>query len=234
MKNPGKTVRAAVLLLVLCMISTAMMGGTFAKYTSEYDGEDMALIANWTLTPTVIRGAGENTITYDLGDADLDLFSHTKNHMLREDGHPIIAPGVDGDFVLNIANTGDVAAEMTFDFAVNDVSVTDNEITIADVPPIEYSLTGNDDWCNLYDLKDRLKNAASAGEGFSPMSNVPQTNGKAKATVYWRWPYEASTTVYTDSTDVNDTTLGTNSAIDDRTEYKLTITVKATQINPNL
>lgn len=233
MKNTSKTVRAAILLLVLCMISTAMLGGTFAKYTSEYAGADTALIAKWTLTPTVIRGAGEDATTYNLGDANLDLFSHTKNHMLTADGDPIIAPGVDGNFVLNIANTGDVAAEMTFDFVVNDVAVTDNTTIIAGIPPIEYSLTGVGDWGNLYDLKDKLKNAASAGEGFSPMNNVPQTSGQAKATVYWRWPFDASPAVYTDSTNITDTTLGTNSALADRTPYELKIKVTATQIDPN-
>jgi ABC-type cobalt transport system substrate-binding protein len=49
MRKTSKTARITILLLVLCLISTAMLSGTFAKYTSEYAGADTALIAKWEI-----------------------------------------------------------------------------------------------------------------------------------------------------------------------------------------
>jgi hypothetical protein len=42
------TFRVAALLLVACLISSVMLSGTFAKYTSEYAGQDTALVARWS------------------------------------------------------------------------------------------------------------------------------------------------------------------------------------------
>ena len=44
------TFRVAALLLVACLISSVMLSGTFAKYTSEYAGQDTALVARWSFT----------------------------------------------------------------------------------------------------------------------------------------------------------------------------------------
>ena len=45
MRKTSNTAKITILLLMLCLISTAMLSGTFAKYTSEYAGADTALIA---------------------------------------------------------------------------------------------------------------------------------------------------------------------------------------------
>jgi hypothetical protein len=42
------TFRIGALLLVACLISSVMLSGTFAKYTSEYAGQDTALVARWS------------------------------------------------------------------------------------------------------------------------------------------------------------------------------------------
>lgn len=215
MKNTSKTVRMAILLLVLCMISTAMLGGTFAKYTSEYAGADTALIAKWDVA--VKEGTTEFAIS-PAAAANLDLFSHAYNkNILAEAGtQQIIAPGVEGDFELNVANTGDVAAKMTFDFEVTGTAST---------APIEYSLDGSD-WGDLAALKTSL-------DDLDDMEKVDETNGTASQKVYWRWPFE-QTDVTTG--DTADTALGVASTTaaesGTRTTYILTITATATQITP--
>ena len=52
MKKTKKTFRLGALLLIVCLISTVMLSGTFAKYTSEYAGKDTAFIAKWKITPS--------------------------------------------------------------------------------------------------------------------------------------------------------------------------------------
>lgn len=214
MTNTSKTARIGMLLLVLCLISTAMLGGTFAKYTSEYAGKDTALIAKWKVTPK--EGTTSFAISPDPA-VTLDLFSHAydTNILATAGSSKIIAPGVASSFVLNIANEGDVAARMTFDFDVTGTAST---------APIEYSLDGAT-WGNLTTLDTNL-------EALAAMTSVADTNGTATATVYWRWPYEASANVYAGSTNATDTALGVDSANAPRTTYILTITATATQIAP--
>jgi hypothetical protein len=71
MKNKNRIFRVSALLLVLCFISTVMISGTFAKYTSEYSGQDTALIAKWSLDVT--DGSHDFEISPD-DPAELDLF----------------------------------------------------------------------------------------------------------------------------------------------------------------
>jgi hypothetical protein len=222
MKKTSKTVRAAILLLVLCMISTAMLGGTFAKYTSEYAGQDTALIAKWNVT------VEEGGTAFAISPSDavpLDLFDHAYNtNILSTAGSDkIIAPGVKGDFTLNIANTGDVAAKMTFDFEASGSAST---------APIEYSLDESN-WGDLTTLETNL-------EGLAQMESVAETDGTALQTVYWRWPYEQydSTDPELAAADEDDTDLGiaSNTAFEadgNRTTYILKITATATQIEPD-
>jgi hypothetical protein len=109
-----KTFRIAGLLLILCLISAAILSGTFAKYTNEYFGQDTALVAKWDLE--MKAGEKEFSVSPD-PVADLDLFEHAyKNNIAQKDGDDyIIAPGVDGEFTLSMTNNSDVAAAITFD-----------------------------------------------------------------------------------------------------------------------
>ena len=113
MKNKNRIFRVSALLLVLCFISTVMISGTFAKYTSEYSGQDTALIAKWDLDVT--DGSHDFAISPD-DPAELDLFSHAYNENIIDTAgeNKIIAPGVSGDFILSVTNNSDVAAEVNF------------------------------------------------------------------------------------------------------------------------
>ena len=137
MKNKNQIFRIVSLLLVLCFISTVMISGTFAKYTSVYSGHDTALIAKWSLD---VKGG---SVDFDLGDdatAELDLFSHEYDKYINQkvkvgdDDIYIIAPGVDGEFVLSVTNNSDVAAEVEFGFTASGADV-----------PMQFSLVAFDD-----------------------------------------------------------------------------------------
>jgi hypothetical protein len=230
MKKTSKTVRAAILLLVLCMISTAMLGGTFAKYTSEYAGQDTALIAKWEVTPIVASASDGTTV---LGTDTLDLFSHLYDaNMLQKitvggvDEY-IIAPGVEGDFFINIANTSDVAAKITFEFDEDDGTAVG--------VPIEYSLNDTDDWGTLAELKADLE-ALPADASNDAMANVTETDGTVSATVHWRWAFEQDTAA-PEVGDTADTLIGVTSNTNydggNRSTYILKITATATQIEPD-
>jgi len=222
MRKTSNTAKITILLLMLCLISTAMVSGTFAKYTSEYAGADTALIAKWDISVS----DGETYLS-PKETVDLDLFKHAYNTNINaiEGEDYIIAPGVSGDFTLKVENKGDVAAEMTFGFDVRGD---------ASNAPIEYKLKDveGQTWGDL----DALKAALNELE---KMKNVAPGTGSAEQIVEWRWPFERGSDPYEIALNNEaDTRLGTNSAAgtdegaDGRTEYKLIITAKAEQIQP--
>ncbi len=222
MKKKSRLFRVASLLLVLCFISTVMISGTFAKYTSEYVGQDTALVAKWAVEVGVLEGSD----VVDLGDENLDLFSHayTENVLNKEGSDYIIAPGVGGEFVLSVTNNSDVAAGVEFVFTKEDGSAN---------VPMEFSLTS--DFMQKYTLNE-LTEALKGNElgSFANLADASDTaNNNTQSTVYWRWPYEVN-----DELNEADTTLGKDSAaaaVDgSRTKYILEVTATATQLAPEI
>jgi len=222
MRKTSNTAKITILLLMLCLISTAMLSGTFAKYTSEYAGADTALIAKWDISVS----DGETYLSPE-ETVDLDLFKHAYDtNILSTAGESkIIAPGVGGEFTLKVENKGDVAAEMTFDF---DVSGD------ASNAPIEYKLKDveGQTWGDLVALKAALNE-------LEKMKNVAPGTGSAEQIVEWRWPFErggdAAAIAANNKADTDLGTAfaeGTGEGADGRTEYKLIITAKAEQIQP--
>jgi hypothetical protein len=211
-----KTFRVGGLLLIACLITAAILSGTFAKYTSTFAGQDTALVAKWDLT---IK-AGDTEFTGD-GEQELDLFKHAydKNIVAGAGDDKIIAPGVDGEFVLSMTNNSDVAAAIEF-------SITEEEDN-AEVP-MEYKVD-NGEWVDFDGLATALDNEL---DGTLAVGSEEKT-----VKVLWRWAYDdtaqtGSTPAIT-SNDATDTILGKASAASTgRTSYKLNIAITATQAKP--
>lgn len=231
MTNKKRFFSIAAILLVLCMISAVMFAETFARYISIYAGYDTALVAKWNLD--VAYGSNGFAI-FPAEAAEINLFSHVYNEniipILGDDY--IIAPGVQGDFVLDITNNSDVAAEISFVITESDTDVE------ADIP-IEFYIHERDgifnkDWSNLGEEILNLSEleAKLNGDKITLDPEEEGTSDEFKTTIYWRWPYEQDPSDPT-AGDSADTVLGNNSANGDRrTEYTLNIKVTATQVTP--
>jgi hypothetical protein len=226
------TFRIGALLLVACLISSVMLSGTFAKYTSEYAGQDTALVARWDLTMT----NGETEFSVAPNVATLDLFSHSydENILSTAGTQKIIAPGVSGDFVLSLTNNSDVAAEIKFD-----ISKTGAEI------PMQFAITDGEDfdfdtadaatiYADVVDLTTALNKLGPSDGNIQLAASDDESNSKSTIKVHWRWPFERGTEAALVANDTADTNLGITSVTDNRTEYKLTITVTATQLAPTV
>jgi hypothetical protein len=87
--------KVALLLLVMCAASLGMISGTWAKYISNYEGNDKALVAKWNVKGTGDFKTNGETVT-------LDLFSHKYNKNIAAlPVENLIAPGIAGEFVLS-------------------------------------------------------------------------------------------------------------------------------------
>ena len=215
MNNKNRLFRVTSLLLVLCFVSTVMISGTFAKYTSTFAGQDTALIAKWDLNVT----DGTTAFATPTAPETLDLFSHvyTGNMIGNAGTQNIIAPGVSDSFVLSVKNNSDVAAKVEFDFDISDGSAVN--------VPIEYSLTN--DFVTKYETVGALATALNDLSEF--MTLAPGMTNPATKTVYWRWSFNPT---FSGQDDTKDTALGTQSVTDNRSTYVLNVTATATQLAP--
>ena len=238
--KPRKTLRLSALLLIVCLISTVMLSGTFAKYTSEYAGQDTALVARWSFTST--GGDGDIALGTSAAPAELKLFDHLYyTHMNQTDGgaNYIIAPGVGDEFTLKMDYIADVDA---------DVLLTFDTLAASAAVPIEYSVDGGTNWVTLANLAEALANRIISNGGVSATESSPLVSGQflipavatggidhrnINQTIKWRWPYNVS-----DALDTADTTLGNASQtaaasiIGSRTTYGIKVTLNATQVVP--
>lgn len=200
--------KAAAFLLILCLVSTVMISGTYAKYTSEFSGQDTALVAKWNIIAT----GGSIGLT-EGGMADLDLFNHNLTNIATASGGAyFIAPGAHGQFTLSFQNNSDVNARISF----SAINVTGTAVGV----PIKYSIDGGTTSMSAVDLQTALNTTP----GFLSIAN----NASVTQNVLWDWPYFVNT-----DGDAADTLIGTTSAITaGRTTYRLEITASAIQLAP--
>ena len=256
-----KLMRFNLAALALVMVTSVLISGTFAKYTTAVSAQDTALIARWDISSQGM--AGETT--------EMDLFGHAYDVAIQnnDDGTPILGPGVEDNFVVNLKGTADVDATIDLKIAKTDGAVG---------APIQYAVTKEGetvDWgtADIYysehllaeailnemadiaaddmiivneDSSKVAAGATTAGEKAIILKNSEDITD-VNVVVHWRWPFDASahntnkltavgiTGTGTDGawTDADDTALGqASAAAGTRTSYGLKLTLTAEQITP--
>lgn len=204
----NKTMRLAALLLVLTLITSCFVGGTFAKYTSTADNGtgDVVKVAKWEIIYKVgdneVDIAENETISFDLFNTILDTKDSNAEGDVSEN---LIAPGTKGSFALSVQNKSEVTAEYEITLAAAEAN--------GDIP-IKYSLDQTDWKDDIADLE--LSNTLEIGAVADPY------------TVYWQWVYTGGT----DALDEKDTDLGI--AAQDTTKVPsitVTASITATQVD---
>ena len=201
----NRMMRLASVLLIMTLLSTSVISGTFAKYVSSATGSDTARVAKWHIEVEDNKLGVENaTITFDL----FKTINDTGNTAAESDVKTgeIIAPGTAGSFELNIKNLSEVNAK----YSVALTESNDNAV------PLQYSVDGNTWNDSIAELTmTELTDKAIAME-----------TGTASHTVYWRWVFEGTTEgAHAGQTDAYDTALGVYAR--ENTGYPV-VTIQAT------
>ena len=203
----NKIMRLVSGLLVVAMITTCAISGTFAKYISQASGFDNANVAKWSFeindtdiatgaaTATMAFNLFDNSKIYEIGTTtdDADVKNATS-------GNAIIAPGTCGEFKLKLENTSEVTAAYKIDFT----ETNDNNI------PLQYSLDGETWFDSIAKLEENTDCQAILSE-----DAIALESGTAECTIFWRWVYDAavlSSGAHDGQTDAADTGLGVAAA----------------------
>ena len=232
----NKMMRAASALMVATLLTTSVISGTFAKYTTNAVGGDVARVATWGFTQTTI----------ELDDLFKSAYDSTTNPTVKnstESNSDLIAPGTTGSDTFSFTYAGqENAPEVAYTFEVS----TEGSYCAEDIknnPNIKWELD-NGEWGTWDQLitaiealdGNKIANGSLPANYYAP-GTLPDKFNKKNAnehTVKWKWEFE--TQGDTTDQDVKDTAMGNKyEAMDNNKVFldlvNLVITITATQID---
>lgn len=220
--------RAGVLMLVLALITSCFVGGTFAKYATEGESKDTARVAMFGVT---ISTAGQTFAeAYQTDDKGITSIA---NSVLSAGGDDVVAPGTKGYLAKTlIEGTPEVAVKVQHEVTVemNDEWKDANgdfycplQFFITEYP--DYILKPTVNGAN-YDNKEDLIQAIEAQFGHSSTIYAPGydlENSDTLLNAKWVWPFEGE--------DESDTYLGNQAAKGHAATISMTVTTTVTQVD---
>lgn len=209
--------RTASGLFIAVMLTTSIISGTLAKYTTSAESTDKARVAKW--------GLGTATISIE------DLFKPEYDGTVESvDGADVIAPGTKGEAEFKFECDGD-APEVAYTLTVS-TEGSECDPAIAGNPDIIWSLDGTA-YDSFDDMLDAVEALGSDTVVIDP-NNLPTGFGASDSHVIsWEWTFEdADSTDDADiaAQDVVDTGMGDDAVTSD-IEVTIVITISATQVD---
>lgn len=199
MKN--KTLRLALLVLLLAVVTMSVISGTLAKYVESVTGTDTARVAKFEYTLSGMTGDGD-TKTLNLFDSvtDTGILGNLAN-----DGKKLVAPGSEGSINVELTNRSEVKISAGFTLTetnTNKIPIVYkyNNAYYSSVIPANTEVTLHDGGTTATVTGDLSALAAAVG-------NATPVNQNATSTISlgWAWAFTGDGTA---QSDASDTTLG--------------------------
>ena len=208
MRN-NKMMRTAAGLLVATLLTSSVLFGTFAKYTSKSTGTDTARVARWGFNDTT-------SIEFD------DLFKKSYDQNVTGEAD-VIAPGTTNSAKFKFDYTGsknnaEKAPEVAYTFTV-DTTGSSCDQTIQNNTSITWKLD-NGKWGTWNELIAAIEALDGDKAQYEAGTLPTEFTGTTEHEVAWKWEF--------DGNDTEDTTMGNAETLANVT---LKITVTATQID---
>ena len=188
-----KKMSIIALLLIAVVVTSSSVSGTYAKYTSTFNGStDSARVAKWSFDiDTSTANETTNSFTFDL----FNTINDTKDGAAEGDvanTSTIIAPGTEGSFEIKLENNSEVNATYGVVYSIsNDANI-----------PVEFSVEEDQNGEKIW----TTSLAAVADKA------IAMNGGQDTITIDWRWSFEGTSSENFTSTQTNttDTALGLN------------------------
>ena len=204
----NRMMRLASLLLVCVLLTTSVISGTFAKYTTSVNASDTARVARWGIDSTA-------NVAFDLFDP---TYGETVNSQY---GDNVIAPGTTKTETVKLTYVGqEIAPEVDYTIDL-DVVAEESGVaaTIANNPNIDWLFNGV--W---FDSWDAMIAAINGYHEKVEANNLPAI-ANAGVQVGWNWKFETDGDT---AQDIMDTNMGNAAEL---AKVTLTIKLTATQID---
>ena len=213
--------RLASCLMVLAVLSTCAVSGTYAKYVTSTSGSDSARVAKWGFTDT-------DSTKMKISDLFANAYDNTVKSTVD-----VVAPGTTKSTTFAFTYGGDTAAaapEVDYTFKVA-ADITGSYAALDANPNFTWTLDDTS-YNTVADLKAailKLSGAASGSQTYKAgtLPDAFKATGDNQHTIGWNWAFETAGDGK-DAQDVTDTEMGNATALDN---VAITITITATQID---
>lgn len=214
----NRTLRAAVLMLALVLITSCFVGGTFAKYVTSGDAGDNARVAKW----------GVSITAHDTGDVfakEYDAIAGQDNTVIAGGEYKVIAPGTKKDNAALVTLSGKPEVSVKVTYNAEHFSLTGNWIGDENNTfycPLIIKVTGKVgdavktetincvEKTSAAEVETAVKNAVAACSAtYGPNTDLSAVAGDGLK-ISWEWPFEG--TANQGQTDAKDTYLGNQAA----------------------
>ena len=214
-----KFMRAALLLLVLTLITSCFVGGTFAKYTTIGNGTDTARVAKFGV---MVTGNG-NLFAKEYAKTDASFTLATNSVVSTEN---VVAPGTSGEMTkMTLTGTPEVAVRVSYTgeakldgWMVNNafycplvVKVNDTEIKM------DTQITSAEEFAAA--INNAIKGYSKDYAAGTDLSTIPDDS----LAISWSWGF--------DGNDAKDTVLGNAAANNNASEITIAVATTVTQID---
>lgn len=213
-----KLMRAALLLLVLTLITSCFVGGTFAKYTTSAEGFDTARVAKWGV---VITAHGETFAKTYATDTE-NVVGTIANSVVSANANKVIAPGTKGNMVgMTITGTPEVAVSVNYvaNFKVEGWTVDDKFYCPLQIK-VGSTMIDGVKFNNAAAFENAVNTEISTYNKNYAAGTDLSTASVTTPSVSWEWPFSED--------DIKDTKLGN---LETAPIVSLTVTTTVNQIN---
>ena len=231
------TLRAAVLMLALVLITSCFVGGTFAKYVTSGSGTDSARVAKFGVTVT----ANGDVFAKEYDTNDQTVVGTIAKSVISTD--KVVAPGTEsnGDFVAaTVAGTPEVAVRVSYKLDAATLQLENWKdgagqfycpLIFKVKTPDGNTVISGMEFQTAEAMKAALVNAVAAyTKDYAPGTDL---SGKAADTlaISWEWPFETGADPDKPANNVRDTFLGDEAAAGRAATVSLTLATTVTQID---
>lgn len=217
------SMRIASMLLVLVLLTTCVISGTFAKYVTSDSAEDSARVAKWGVT---VKATDAGTFEKEYA-ADDSTFTLATNTVVSSDS--VLAPGTKGEFTrFDIAGTPEVAVRVTYVATVDLGDKWEDKdgnyycplVVTVGTTTIE-GLLQTDAEAFETAIKNAIEACKADYKAGDDLSDVEDD-----VVIKWSWAYSTSA-----DNDIKDTYLGDQAAEGNAAQISLTVSCTITQID---
>ena len=231
------TLRAAVLMFALVLITSCFVGGTFAKYVTSGSGTDSARVAKFGVTVT----ASGDLFAKEYATDDQTVVGTIAKSVISTD--KVVAPGTEsnGDFVAaTVTGTPEVAVRVSYKLDTATLQLENWKdgdgkfycpLVFKVKTPDGNTVISGMEFQTAEAMKAALVNAVAAyTKDYAPGTDL---SGKAAETlaISWEWPFETGADADKPANNVKDTFLGDEAAAGRAATVSLTLATTVTQID---
>ena len=212
----NRMMRLASILLVCVLLTTSVISGTFAKYTTYDEGSDFARVAKFGVVVEA-ESFGMFEAEYETDDDTATFIGDYSVQSGKTPQDDVLAPGTEGEFAnIRITGTPEVAVDVSIvaTVAVSGDWVVDGDFYCPVVITVGTTEFSGLDYTSATDFAAAIKTEIEGkSKQYAPNTDLSTHYDNTNLDLAWAWAFEGA--AGSNQTDIKDTKLGDRAVAED-------------------